>query len=469
MTQRTTRIHRFLIAGCIAAAAVTLSPDAARANGRFPGATQLVVSGNTASLLTSFGLVTTTDGFVTPRWFCEASLGLDPVDNSGLGQGLFGDGTLMVSSQERLIAAKLGGCSSNVVAGPTGLWFIDVSVSKTLKSHGIAALQGRNQSNFCVGLLQQTSDNGQTWSGFGAPLPNGFCPLTLDYGANEDTLYVSGYEIKPDGVTLAGQLLVSTDRGQTWTVREIPNAYRPFIAAVDPVDPTTLYLRTIDPPSSGDLLVTTNAGVSFRKLATLTGIPLQHFGPTGVAISPDGTRLAYGSVNEGLFVVYDPKSPLATPVKRGQFPVTCLTWTNEGLYACSLPTECRPFVVGRSTDDGATFTPILASLDRVGDTSACTPDTAVGGQCASAWPAVQARLPSCTDAGAEGGGHAPSGASPDAAPGPLVAYGCTIASEDEGPGRGLGAIALAGVVFGGMLFVRGRRAAKAGGRPSSVR
>lgn len=95
MTQRTTRIHRFLIAGCIAAAAVTLSPDAARANGRFPGATQLVVSGNTASLLTSFGLVTTTDGFVTPRWFCEASLGLDPVDNSGLGQGLFGDGTLM--------------------------------------------------------------------------------------------------------------------------------------------------------------------------------------------------------------------------------------------------------------------------------------------------------------------------------------------------------------------------------------
>ena len=60
----------------IVIALVTMGlPSTAFANGRFPGATQLVLRGDRGVMTSSFGLVTTTDRFATPNWSCERSFG----------------------------------------------------------------------------------------------------------------------------------------------------------------------------------------------------------------------------------------------------------------------------------------------------------------------------------------------------------------------------------------------------------
>ena len=44
-------------------------------------------------------------------------------------------------------------------------------------------------------------------------------------------------------------------------------------------------------------------------------------------------------------------------------PVMCLTWTADGLYACSAPNLCGPFFVGLSRDDAGSF---LQAYERSG-------------------------------------------------------------------------------------------------------
>lgn len=408
-----------------------LRSETASANGRFPGATQLVIRGETVAITSSFGVVTSANKLTSTNWVCESSLGYDPVQNNELAAAVFPNKTTFLAGPAGLTASPDFGCSNPKANGiPAGTWMIDVSVDEKVvdggpPSTGIAVSRGGADGQ-CAGELFDTRDQGATWSKLGK-LPVGFCPLTVDT-AHTDPLrvYVSGNILGPDGVHVQGQLLVSDDRGGSWVARDIPNQLLPFIGAMHPTEKDTLYIRTQNIPNSGDLLVTKDAGKTFTKLATLTGVPLNFFGVTGLALSPDGKKLAYGSMNEGLFVI-DGDGP---PTKRSDIPILCLTWTEDALWACSAPNRCGPWFVARSSDEGQSFTPVLPTLDIKGDQTACPGSTTTGAQCPAQWPGVRARLnPVCGDAGAPD-----SGPGDDAGPGdagveppkpPPIGCGCS--------------------------------------------
>src|SRR4051812_15508366 len=77
-----------------AATALALFSPTANANGRFPGATQLVLRGGRGVITSSFGVITSSDGFVTPAWSCELAIGYNPAMNNDLSAGIFGDNTI---------------------------------------------------------------------------------------------------------------------------------------------------------------------------------------------------------------------------------------------------------------------------------------------------------------------------------------------------------------------------------------
>lgn len=418
--------------------ALVFAAPAAHANGRFPGAIQLVIRGQDAVMTSSFGVITSRDAFSSSSaaWICESSLGYDPAQQNELGAAIFDDGAFAFSGPQGLTISRDRGCSNE---RQTGLlqdrWMSDVS--RDLSSANSAVAISRSlQSGECAGQVYETRDNGRTWTLL-SELPKEFCAFTIDTPASDpNRIYVSGNNVAADGKTLIGQLLVSDDRGVTWSAHDIPGEARPFIGALAPLDRDTVYIRTSNPPSSGSLLVTNDGGKTFRTIARLTGVPLQFFGVTGLAVSPDGSRLAYGSVNEGLFVV-DAKG--GEPEKRSEMPVMCLTWTGESLFACSAPSLCGPFFLGRSSDEGRTFTTILATGDVNGDRTECPANTPTQTLCPSQWPSTKKRLGTCQsgmDASADDGG------APDAGPPapPSLDCDCETTARNGGGGSALGAI-----------------------------
>lgn len=376
-------------------AAASMATGAASANGRFPGANQLVVRGEEAALMTSFGVIASSDSFATTRWTCESALGYNPGTNNDPGIALFPDLALAVSGSVGLTVSHDQGCTNPAVTSDH--WMADVSVDVG-RSTGLALVRGPVAQDTCTADVWETLDSGRTWTSKGSSFPPGFCALTIDSAPSRpERVYVTGNTVDSDGLMLTGALLVSNDRGRTFEAHPIPNQARPFIGAVDPIDPDVVYVRTSNPPNGGDLLVTTDAGNAFRTIAHGTGVPLQWFGITGIAVSPDGAKVAFGSINEGLFVLDRGGS---SPEKRSSMPVTCLTWTTAGLYACSQPSLCGPFAVGRSTDEGRSFVPLLRSFDVKGDQTTCAPGSSTAMRCPSEWSTVRDRIDECADGGA---------------------------------------------------------------------
>jgi hypothetical protein len=434
------------------------SSSEARANGRFPGASHLVIRNNEVVITTSFGVVTSSDKLASAGWVCEDALGYSPLQNNELGAAVFPSNAFVISGPLGLTLSTDRGCTNKHLEGAVaGLWMADVSADEKTPTSGIAVSRGAANGSDCNGELFETKDEGKTWNKIGSKLPAGFCALTVDSAPTDSSrVYVSGNVVGADN-KLVAQILVSDDRGATWTARDIPNEARPFIGAMDPLDKDTFWVRTSNPPASGTLLVTRDAGKTYTRVAELTGVPLQFFGVTGLAVSPDGQKVAYGSVNEGLFVI---EGKNGQPQKRADFPVMCLTWTEDSLYACSAPNKCGPFFVARSTDDGRSFTTLLQTLDIGGDKTTCAAGTPTQQMCPSQWASVRARIQGCepdagTDAGSIDAG-VDAGGPKDPPPPPIDDCNCDLARINAARPTALVALVLAAVVALARRTVRRR-------------
>jgi hypothetical protein len=225
--------------------------------------------------------------------------------------------------------------------------------------------------------IVETFDNGAHWASLGGPLPSDLLVQTLDIAASDgDRLYVSGAVVQ-DG-SLVGVVEASRDHGKTWsrTLVDMAGAFV-FIGAVDPTNPDRLYLRT-QTDAADALLVSSDGAATFQGVTTVQGPML------GLAVSPDGRRVAIGGPN-GVLVA--DRDTLAFE-QRASTAINCLAWSVDGLFACG-QTGGADFVVGLSADDGATFVPRLARLGDIDGLLATCPNTEpIVQACAAGWEAL---------------------------------------------------------------------------------
>jgi photosystem II stability/assembly factor-like uncharacterized protein len=355
------------------------------ANGRFPAANRIVLSMTDPDLVivrATYGVLRSQDRGGTWSFLCEDALGLPQMATEDPALGLTVGGALVAGLQ---IPAGLDvstdlGCTWSCVGGSlAGQPIADLAVRSETRST-LVALATPNGDGGQPGspAVYQSTDDGAHWAQLGQGLDPDLLVTTVDVAPSDPhRLYVSATRGFGPGRTAS--LLVSLDDGMTWTERSVPldTASEGFIyiGGVDPVDADRLYIRTgalKGQSGATRLFVSVDAGLSFRVGLTLTGQML------GFALSPDGEKIYAGGNIDGLFVG---QRETGTFVRRQSVVqggdggavdvhVECLATRGSELWACA--DEPSGFVAGRSTDDGATFDPML-HLGSVGAAIPCEP------------------------------------------------------------------------------------------------
>jgi hypothetical protein len=453
-------VRRPLVALAVASA-ITGASTLAHANGRFPAANQLVIAPDDPSTIfvrATFGVLVTTDAGKDWDWICEQAIGLGPTTTVDPSIGITATTNVIASTFTSLFMSPDRGCTWNPATAFAHTLTQDVAVRADDPHIALALTNGYvSQSDAGVPLYSSqiftTTDDGVTWASAVPPIDPTLVLETLDVAASDPMrIYVSG--IRGVGASTVGVLLESRDQGMTFTEHDIPldltNEIAPYIAAIDPTNADHVYVRTSPTqtmnPTRVILFDASQASDASTGLTTL----LTMGDPTlGFAITPDGSKIYAGSLAGGLLVASTSDNMFH---QTSTIRVRCLRSTGATLYACS--DEVSGFIVGSSTDDGASFTPLLHLSTIRGALDCPASSTVSTSMCSDMWPAQQEQLGvtpdsgTMTDDGGDGGSTAPSSSS--------KSCGCRAVS-DVGASAGLGA-ALVGAL-GLALRRRSRHAA----------
>ena len=387
---------------CGLGVALSFVTGAALANGRLPGATELVIDPNDPSHVlgrATFGLVQSRDGGASWRWICEPAIQISGEYDPPM--ALLKDGAwLVLSTSGGALESRDGGCTWSPAAAPlAGKKGIDVTLDPSDRGHllvvtsSVANIDDGGVISFTSALVE-TRDSGKTWA-VASELPGDFGIETVEIARSDPKrIYVSGTSTSDP---LLGIVERSDDGGKTWKRTSLPlpdGSGSLFISAVDPQDPERLWARI---PARGDqlgllpadLVLSEDGGAHFRKLA---GTERAMF---GFALSPDGKTLAYGGPSDGLYVGPSDGSGMFEKVSNLQ--VRCLRWTLDHLYVCaSEPND--PFSLGVSIDRGRSF----RSLYRIADTcpETCADEAQFAAVCEPSWksigPVIKAKGETCS-------------------------------------------------------------------------
>lgn len=399
-----TRTGRLALAGTLALAAL-LGAGHASANGRFPAAGHISVDpANEAhvAVRTTYGLLVTSDGGASWDWICEQAVKWTGQYDPSI--TITADGTILAGIYDHLSVGRGDHCGWSSAAGLDQKNVVDVSTEKMAPASAIALTSNGLGGDTFTTQVWEAPDNAMTWAQAGADLPGDFQALTVDSApSNPMRLYVSG--LHTGGAQ--GAIERSVDRGKTWERLDIPGTNvdkAPYIAAIDPVDEQVLYVRLTGSP--GRLLRSPDGGMTWQDAFQGVGIL------KGFALSPDGETILVGGETDGVWrgaadtLQFEKVSPVG---------VQCLAWSQAAVYACAAEFKDK-FTVGRSTDQGETFEPMM-HLACVRGPLACSADTEVGKECPGVWDATADAIDqsSCFD-GTGGGGAGGGGGAPDAGP-----------------------------------------------------
>jgi MYXO-CTERM domain-containing protein len=361
----------------------------------------------------------------------------------------------------------------------------DASTAVALVSSPV--LLDSSNNNFFTQVFE-TTDDGVTWAPVGVPLDPTVIVTTIDVPKSDPTrIYVSGTRGFGGGITAS--LFVYTTASGVWVEQPIPG-FDPsvedsvYIGAVDPNDADVVYLRSRGLAGGGQsrLFVTRNAsaspadgGATFTEPAgasfdvpDVTGTEI--VGQLeGFALSPDGSKVYVGTEESGVWMA--PATTLAftqmnaKPVTQGLATRLTPQGTTE-LWACSKASG--GFVVGVSTDDGATFEAKLCSITGLTGVASCpavsnpTLGCAAPGDTRAVCPMVLSDFcavytgGACEPCGGDEGGAGSDAAPPDAGTAAAAkkpsSCGCSaVGSSGDADG------ALAGLFVAAMAFARRRR------------
>jgi photosystem II stability/assembly factor-like uncharacterized protein len=346
------------------------SPGTASANGAFPTASQLKSDPDNPDHLvlgTTFGLLVTRDEGESWDWVCETGALYRDVEPPML---VLPGGRILLAVPDGISRSDEAGCDFELATGLAGLVRDLTRVAAEPATVVAVSTYGT------VAQVWRSVDAGASFEPLGAPVEN-LIVQTIDVAPSDpDVIYLSG----TSGVE--GALFRSEDRGATFERFVVPNtstARVPYIAAIDPHDAETVYVRLTGTPSS--LLVTRNGGQTFASVLG-TVVPL-----AGFALTPDGESVVVSNGFDGTFRARTDRLEFEKVACGGP---SCLLFGDSGLFGCG-DNGTDGYVVGRSNDLGATFERSV-DLSCIRGPVACGPQTSVGSLCPEVWPQIQMQI-----------------------------------------------------------------------------
>jgi hypothetical protein len=369
--------------------ALAALPSIALANGRYPAAGQLVVDPADSRHIVvraTFGLLQSFDAGATWSWLCEEAIApfgfQDPELIMATG------GRITLGLPDGIAVGDRSGCQWTRVPQLANDDVIDLveNAADPATAYAAAAVTVNGAFN---ALVAGTTD-GTTWSATGVLLPDTY-PLTIETAPSRPQRLYLGAE---DGNLETGFIDVSDDGGTTWVTHAVPDGVDSvYVSAVDPQDADRVYLRSYFP--QGNLYVSED-GANSWSLIDQSAVAM-----TAFALSPDGQQLAVGGT-DGLTILArvagDAGSSYTVTTTR-PLPVTCLTWTAVGLYACGDDATIG-FTIGLSSDGGATFNPLLRLAELT--PASCAASTSAAA-CGALWCATATVIGATCDAGIDAG------------------------------------------------------------------
>jgi hypothetical protein len=432
------------------------SESDARANGRFPAVDQLVAEpGNPEHLVlrATFGVLVTTDRGASWDFLCEDALGYRDLDPA---LAVLEGGRILLGVVDGVSVSDEAGCTFTRAAGIAGR-VIDLTVALGEPGTAYAATIAGTATRFWA-----STDGGDSFEPLNDEIAE-FTATTLDAApGNPDLIYAAG--LLGEG----GGFLRSEDRGRNFTAFTVPeatSARRPYIAAIDPTDERTVYVRLEGLP--GLLFVTRNGGESFTQILALD-IPA-----VGFALSADGETIVASNPYDGTFRARRDEYAFERVACKGP---SCLLFDGDTLFGCG-DNYVDGFIVGRSSDLGESFLRV-ADYGCLEGPTACDASSAAGMLCPAVWPQISQQLGSgvceprtvipdrsCLPAGGEAGSGGESSASggESGSGGARAGTGGTASAGGGAGGRGGG-----GGQDGGGQGGAGRASGPAAhGKPSS--
>jgi hypothetical protein len=363
------RIFELLgIFGCLLGQTLMARP--ALANGAFPAVSQLVSDPADADhlvLRSTFGLLVTRDRGANWDWLCEGGLGYKDVQPP---MAVLPGGVILLAVPDGISHGDAAGCDFGLAKGIDAAVLDLARVPAEAEGAVAVSLSGTSAQ------LWRTHDSGATFVPVGDPV-NGFIPATVDVAASDpNVVYVSGL------LGTQGMLLRSSDGGGSFEQFSVPDtttSHRPFIAAIDPNDANTVYVRLDGEPS--EIEVTRDGGKTFTAPLT-TKVPA-----LGLALSPDGSTIVASNSYDGTFRA-DASTLEFQKVACGG--PSCLNFGAAGLFGCG-DQRVDGFIVGRSDDLGATFQRVV-DLTCIRGPVTCGADTSVGRSCPDTWLTIEEQI-----------------------------------------------------------------------------
>jgi photosystem II stability/assembly factor-like uncharacterized protein len=448
--------------------AIALLASTAAANGRFPRAQRLIQDQGNPDVLAlygTYGLLVTRDAGASWRHVCEAATGAYTGEDPLL--EIMADARIVLRSDAGLARSDASFCSYDEVLGSARDALQDIT-RDSAGPNGLLALSSTlGDDGALVSSLSSSIDGGETFTPLGTVPPDVLqLGLTVDVAANlPELIYVSGF----DGAG-RGKLAKSTDRGRSFVGFTIPGlamAVAPYIAAVSALDTDRVFVRTDEVQRANDfeasdtasdsLYFTPDGGETWHRVLNERGKLM------GFALSPDERWVLAGYGDPALAATFvEPgdlglyrvaledlvASPDAPPWQRIYAPgVTCLRWTEHGLFACVAQAQ-NGFEVGRALDasfslaDEAPFEALLRLPEvRPLECAAASDGAACLGEGDNGWLATCGVLRAQCSLDAGEGAPGNPGEPGQGVPGAIAALPGATPPSSDAASTGMGAVA----------------------------